>query len=233
MKVALVFVTMFLVVAISVKAQDGEKLIKASDCSSCHAVDRQVVGPAYAAIAKAHAGQTDAPDTIAKLAAKIRDGGNGMTPHPDLTDAQRTAIAKWILSQAESAVPGQGETKTYPYTLKDGTTFSLDFPLFLEGQGPKVTKEVFHGYQLYNSYCYRCHGTDASGSQLAPDLRHSLAGGMTQRDFLGVAMAGKKEQGMPAWAGFLTEDDVVHIFRYVKGRSLDLVSPGRPPSAQD
>ena len=26
-----------------------------------------------------------------KLAAKIRDGGNGMTPHPDLTDAQRTA----------------------------------------------------------------------------------------------------------------------------------------------
>ncbi len=26
---------------------DGEKLIKDSDCSSCHAVDRQVVGPAY------------------------------------------------------------------------------------------------------------------------------------------------------------------------------------------
>jgi hypothetical protein len=56
---------------------------------------------------------------------------------------------------------------------------------------------------------------------------------MKQGDFLSVAMAGKKEQGMPAWAGFLTEDDVVHIYRYVKGRSLDLVSPGRPPSAQD
>ena len=96
-----------------------------------------------------------------------------------------------------------------------------------------MTKEVFHGYQLYNSYCYRCHGTDASGSQLAPDLRHSLAVGMKQRDFLSIAMAGKKEQGMPAWAGFLSEDDVVHIFRYVKGRSLDLVSSGRPPSAQD
>ena len=56
---------------------------------------------------------------------------------------------------------------------------------------------------------------------------------MKQQDFLSVAMAGKKEQGMPAWAGFLSEDDVVHIFRYVKGRSLDLVSSGRPPSAQE
>jgi cytochrome c len=226
LKLALIFV-----IAISAGAQDGEKLVKESDCSSCHAVDRQVVGPAYAAIAKSHAGQTDA---VEKLAAKIRDGGGGMTPHPDLTDAQRTTIAKWILSQNEaSAGPSQSETKTYPYTLKDGSTVSLDFPLFLEGQGPKVTKEVFHGYQLYNSYCYRCHGTDASGSQLAPDLRHSLVVGMKQRDFLAVAMAGKKEQGMPAWAGFLSEDDVVHIFRYVKGRSLDLVSSGRPPSAQD
>jgi cytochrome c len=226
LKLSLVFV-----IAISVSAQDGEKLIKDNDCSSCHALDRQVVGPAYTAIAKTHAAQSDA---VEKLAAKIRDGGNGMTPHPDLAEAQRTAIAKWILSQTGPAAAAvQSDAKTYSYTLKDGTAVSLDFPLFMEGQPPKVTKEVFHGYQLYNSYCYRCHGTDASGSQLAPDLRHSLAVGMKQRDFLSIAMEGKKEQGMPAWAGFLSEDDVVHIFRYVKGRSLDLVSPGRPPSAQD
>jgi cytochrome c len=218
------------VIAMSAAARDGEKLIKESDCSSCHAVDRQVVGPAYTAIAKSHAGQADA---IEKLAAKIRDGGNGMTPHPDLADAQRREIAEWILSQTESGAASASQSKAYSYTLKDGTQVSLDFPLFLEGQSPKVTKEVFHGYQLYNSYCYRCHGTDASGSQLAPDLRHTLASGMKQGDFLSVAMSGKKEQGMPAWAGFLSEDDVVHIFRYVKGRSLDLVSSGRPPSAQD
>lgn len=220
-------------IATAVSAQDGEKLIKDSDCSSCHALDRQVVGPAYSAVAKQYAGQSDAPSIIGKLAAKIRDGGGGMTPHPDLTEAQRTAMAKWILSQTSAASSGQSDAKTYSYTLKDGTMVSLDFPLFMEGQAPKVTKEVFHGYQLYNSYCYRCHGTDASGSQLAPDLRHSLAVGMKQHDFLSVAMSGEKEQGMPAWAGFLSEDDVVHIFRYVKGRSLDLVSPGRPPSAQD
>ncbi len=225
MKPALLFI-----IAWSAGAQNAEKLIKDNDCSSCHALDRQVVGPAYASIAKSHAGEAEA---VEKLAVKIRDGGNGMTLHPDLNDAQRREMAKWILSQTQSAAPAQSETKAYAYTLKDGTAVSLDFPLFLEGKAPKVTKDVFHGYQLFNSYCYRCHGTDANGSQLAPDLRHSLAAGMKQGDFLSVAMAGKKEQGMPAWAGFLTEDDVVHIYRYVKGRSLDLVSPGRPPSAQD
>jgi cytochrome c len=109
----------------------------------------------------------------------------------------------------------------------------LDFPLFVEGDSRKVTKDVFHGYQLYNSYCYRCHGTDATGGQLGPDLRHSLAAGMKPREFLSVAMEGRKEKGMPGWAGFLSEGDVVHVYRYVKGRSLDLVAPGRPPSEQD
>jgi cytochrome c len=222
------------ILAVPAFADDVEKLIQASDCSSCHAADREVVGPAYSAVAKRYAGQADAPD---KLAAKIRDGGGGMTPHPDLTDAQRKDIVQWILALATSApaqaVSTSGAAKQYDYKLKDGTTVSLDFPMYLEDKAPKVTKEVFNGYQLYNSYCYRCHGTDASGSQLAPDLRRSLMVGMKQHDFLSIAMAGKKELGMPSWAGFLTEDDVVHIYRYVKGRSLDLVPPGRPPSGQD
>jgi cytochrome c len=146
-------------------------------------------------------------------------------------------MAAWILSLKGSAqsTPSNAPapTKVYDHKLKDGTTVQLDFPVFIDGQGPKVVKEVFHGYQLYNSYCYRCHGTDASGAQLAPDLRHSLTAGMKQQGFLSVAMQGKKEQGMPAWAGFLSEDDVIHIFKYVKGRSLDLVPFGRPASAQD
>jgi cytochrome c len=218
-----------IILTASLSAQDNaEKLMKASDCSSCHAVDREVFGPAYGSIAKRYAGQSDALD---KLAAKIREGGSGMTPHPDFTDAQRKEIALWVLSQKESSSP-KAENKQYSYTLKDGTAVQVDFPVFVEGKTPKVTKDVFHGYQLYNSYCYRCHGTDATGGQLGPDLRRSVAN-MKQQQFLGVAMAGRKEQGMPSWAGFLTEEDVVHVYKYVKGRSLDLVPSGRPPSEQD
>jgi cytochrome c len=213
------------------EGENAERLIKASDCSGCHAVDRQVVGPSYSSIAERYRGQTDA---VEKVVTKIRDGGSGMTPHPDLTDAQRREIAQWILSQkGPTATSFQSEAKSYPYTLKDNTAVQLDFPLFVEGKAPKVTKEVFHGYQLYNSYCYRCHGTDATGGQLGPDLRRTLTAGMKQREFLSVAMEGRKEKGMPGWAGFLSEDDVVHVFKYVKGRSLDLVPPGRPPSEQD
>jgi cytochrome c len=209
---------------------NAEKLIKASDCSSCHAVDRLLVGPAYTAVAKRYAGQTDA---VEKLAAKIRDGGSGMTPHSDLTDAQRREIAAWILARKESgAGQGQAEAKLYSYTLKDGTKVQLDFPVLIEGS-QKVTKDVFRGYQLWNSYCYRCHGTDATGGQLAPDLRRSLAAGMKWQEFLATSMEGRKEKGMPSWAGFLTEEDVASVYKYAKGRSLDLISPGRPPSAQD
>jgi cytochrome c len=210
---------------------DGEKLMKGSDCSSCHAVDREIVGPAYRDVAKRYAGQSDATE---KLAAKIREGGGGMTPHHDLTEAQRREIVKWILSQAGTVgSPVQAEAKLYTYTLKDGTTVQLDFPMFVEGKPQKVTKDVFHGYQLYNSYCYRCHGTDATGGQLGPDLRRTLAAGMKQQGFLSVAMEGRQEKGMPAWAGFLSEEDVVHVYKYVKGRSLELIASGRPPSEQD
>jgi len=208
---------------------DAEKLIQSSDCSGCHAVDREVVGPAYSSIATRYAGQADA---VNKLATRIRDGVGEMPAHPSLNDAQRQTIAGWILSRKASNAGAQ-PAKQYPHTLKDGTTVSLDFPLFAEGKPGKVTRDVFHGYQFYNSYCYRCHGTDATGGQLAPDLRRSVVGSMDLKAFMAVAMTGRTEKGMPAWAGFLTEDDVTHIYKYVKGRSLDLISPGRPPSEQD
>jgi cytochrome c len=209
------------------QSDNAEKLIKASDCTSCHAIDQEIVGPAYGAIAKRYAGHADA---ATKLATKIRDGGNGMTSHPDLSDAERKEIAAWILSRKDAAQAAPAE---YSHKLPDGTTVKLDFQVYADGKGPKVSKEVFHGYQLFNSYCYRCHGTDASGGQLAPDLRHSLTAGMKRQAFLSIAAEGKADKGMPAWAGFLSGDDLAHIYQYVKGRSLDLVPSGRPPSTQD
>ena len=56
---------------------------------------------------------------------------------------------------------------------------------------------------------------------------------MKQAEFLSVAMTGKAEKGMPSWAGFLSEHDVADIYKYAKGRSVGLVSSGRPPSEQD
>jgi cytochrome c len=216
---------------------NAEKLMSGSDCSSCHSTDRKVVGPAYRDIAKKYATQGDAAE---KLARSIRQGGSGnwgsvaMTPHADLKDDQLSEIVAWILSLkgADSATT-ETTAKQYKYTLADGKTVTLDFPIFIEGDNKKVSKDIFHGYQLYNSYCYRCHGTDATNSELAPDLRRFTEPETNRQDFLSIAMTGREDKGMPSWAGFLTEEDVQQIYKYVKGRSLGLVPSGRPPSEFD
>ena len=234
------FLGLFLAASIAAMAQQleiGEKLVNGDDCSSCHAPDRTLVGPSYAAIAKRYAGKANAVTT---LITRIREGGSGvwgdvaMTPHPDLKDAQARQMLAWILSTKDvPPAAAQSSSKVYSYKLKNGSPVQLDFPLYAEGKAPKVTKEIFKGYALYNSYCYRCHGTDATGGELAPDLRKSLVSGMKRQLFISVAMAGKKDKGMPSWAGFLSPADMTNVYRYVKGRSLDLIATGRPPSEQD
>ncbi|MGH9255356.1 MAG: c-type cytochrome [Vicinamibacterales bacterium] len=216
-------------------SQTVEQLMQGSDCASCHAVDRAVVGPAYVEIAKKYAGQSEVATTLAR---RIREGGSGrwgntvMPAHSDLTDAQLRDIVQWILSlkDTSTARAERAPVKSYSYTLQDGKTVSLDFPLLVEGSKDKVTKDVFRGYALYNSYCYRCHGTDATESQLGPNLRRSLELGMTVQQFLAVAMPGREDKGMPSWAGFLSEEEVTSIYRYVKGRSVGLLPVGRPAS---
>lgn len=217
----------------------GEKLVKEGDCTACHAVDHKVVGPSFADVAKRYAGQ---PGVVEKLSQKIRTGGSGiwgtlaMTPHPSFTDAQLKEIVTWVLSTRSAATPKtalKSTEKQYFYTLPDGKEVKLNFQLFEQGKTGNVTKDVFKGYEQYNSYCYRCHGQDVTGSEIAPDLRHSLSGGMTQQEFLAVAMAGRPDKGMPSWAGFFSQEEITQIYQYVKARSLDLVPVGRPDSDTD
>jgi cytochrome c len=127
--------------------------------------------------------------------------------------------------------PQESKPKQYTYVVND-KKITVDFPVFVEGSDKKVTKDVFHGYQLYNSYCFRCHGTDATESSLAPDLRRFTAE-MPQRAFVTVATAGREDKGMPSWAGFLSQEEIQQIYQYVKGRSLELIPGGRPPSEYD
>lgn len=224
----------------------GLKDAKASDCFACHAIDHKVVGPAYDEVARRYAGKGDA--AVDKLAEKIIKGGSGnwgsiaMTPHPDLGQQKARTIVEWILSlkpaaggSAVAKSPGEVSGKTYTYKTAGGKTVKLDFPVFVPGHKPEiVTQDVFTGYEQFNAYCNRCHGDDAvGGAYAAPDLRHSLEGGMTYQQFLQTAMAGRESKGMPSWAGFFTPEQIHDIYEYVKGRQLDLISTGRPPSAQD
>jgi cytochrome c len=222
--------------AMQVEKDSVEKMLNDGDCRSCHSIDRRIVGPSYTEVAKRYATRADAGEQLTRT---IRQGGSGnwgdlrMPAHPDLNDAQLADIARWILS-LKDVTPGEAQeakSKDYTYTV-NGKTITLNFPFFVEGNDQWVTKDVFHGYQLYNSYCYRCHGTDATESELAPDLRRFVAGN-TPKEFMSVAMTGREDKGMPMWAGFLSEEDVQQIYEYVKGRSLELIPTGRPRSEFD
>ncbi|MET0307457.1 MAG: c-type cytochrome [Sphingomonas sp.] len=77
--------------------------ITQSNCTGCHDFNANSGGPSFAAIGKRYTGQAAA---ISTLAAHIRNGSRGawgagsMPPHPDLTPAQATAIASWIVVHA-------------------------------------------------------------------------------------------------------------------------------------
>ena len=219
--------------------KDVDKLLNDGDCHSCHSIDHKVVGPSYIDISKKYAAQATAAEQLSR---SIRQGGSGnwgdlrMPAHPDLNDAQLAETVRWILALKDVTPGGSQEAKAKEYTYTvNGKRVTLNFPIFVEGtegNAQMVTRDVFRGYQVYNSYCYRCHGTDVTESELAPDLRRFVAATAPQ-EFLSVVMAGREDKGMPMWAGFFTEEEVKQIYQYVKGRSLDLIPVGRPRSEYD
>jgi cytochrome c len=225
--------------AASAGMSDGEAKARASNCFSCHAIEHQGVGPAFDEVAKRYAGKGAA--TVSMLAGKVKMGGAGhwgnvpMPTHPALSDADITAMIQWILSlkpaAATASTSGVSPAKAMN-TYKDifGKSVQTDVTVFTGADQKTVTPAVSSGYAHYNEYCFRCHGKDAVGGVYAPDLRKSIANGMTYQSFLSTVMTGRAGKGMPSWAGVLEEKDVHATYDYIKARQLDLIPGGRPPS---
>jgi cytochrome c len=216
-------------------ASPDEVMAHGFDCFSCHAIKRDIVGPAWIRIANRY---NHDPSKADYLANKIINGSVGdfgkvpMPAHKDMSPKLAKQLATYILTLKGKLE--EGPSKHYRYKNLDGKTVTVDFQVFQQSDGKKiVTDNIFGGFEKYNSYCFRCHGFDAAGGEYAPDLRQSLINGMTRREFFTVAMEGREAKGMPGWNGFFTADELEQVYEYVKARSLDLIGPGRPPSKED
>jgi cytochrome c551/c552 len=83
-------------------AGEMPKMITASGCTACHALDHKILGPSFRDVAKKYQGN---PGATKHLIHKIRNGGAGvwgsipMPPHPDLSDADLSTMVQWILTQ--------------------------------------------------------------------------------------------------------------------------------------
>lgn len=87
------------------------ELAKKSNCMSCHAVDKKIVGPSYQDVAKKYAGDKTAAETLAKRikGGSAANGGQkwasatGGIPMPpnNVSDADALTLAKWVLGGAK------------------------------------------------------------------------------------------------------------------------------------
>jgi cytochrome c len=82
-------------------ARADQDLLQQKNCLACHSIDKRKYGPRLIDIAAKYAGQQGA---AAKLAKSIRVGSAGvwgedqMPPQPQVSDAEATVLANYILS---------------------------------------------------------------------------------------------------------------------------------------
>jgi len=90
--------------AASINQDDAKKLVAMAGtkgCLACHAVDKQVVGPAWIDVAKKYAGK---PKAVAELTKAIKYGNQGIwgaVPMPaqtSLSDADAKKLAQMVLA---------------------------------------------------------------------------------------------------------------------------------------
>lgn len=86
---------------VAAPASASEALLKKNNCTACHAIDKKLVGPSYKDVAKKYAGDAGAEKVLAE---KVKKGGKGswgqvpMPPNPAVSDADVTAMVKYVLS---------------------------------------------------------------------------------------------------------------------------------------
>lgn len=81
--------------------REGEILVRASDCKTCHHVTNKIIGPAHTDVAKKYEFTTA---NVKLLAERIIKGGSGvwgevpMNAHPDLSQEDAEKMARYVLS---------------------------------------------------------------------------------------------------------------------------------------
>ncbi|MEQ9437664.1 MAG: PQQ-dependent sugar dehydrogenase [Cyclobacteriaceae bacterium] len=146
--------------------KQGEALVEASGCLSCHTVYEKSVGPAYQAIA-ARYGESEA--TFEQLAKVIAEGGKGRWPgnlsmpaHPYLSGEETRQIITYILSLKETAprkdLPLQGTLVTNQHRPEAPGTYELRVAYTDQGAAPigpiaQSATFVFRHNQLSTGAC--------------------------------------------------------------------------------
>lgn len=91
----------------------------------------------------------------------------------------------------------------------------------------------YEGWRQYMVACARCHGDDAVGGVMAPDLRTAFSKGMSAATFTEVVTTGRRAAGMPGFQETLTAEQVSALHAYVKARAERRIPAGRPERREE
>lgn len=81
-------------------AEGGYALAQKHLCTSCHSLDRKLIGPSWMSVSTMY---RDRPDAETYLIGKIRSGGTGtwgtahMPPSTNIAEAEIKILAKYVL----------------------------------------------------------------------------------------------------------------------------------------
>ena len=80
---------------------DAPALLEKYRCTICHGDAEAKAGPAYVDVAAAYRGKPDAEASVVVIIKKGAHGGGPwhMPPHPEVSDADAKAMARYILSR--------------------------------------------------------------------------------------------------------------------------------------
>jgi mono/diheme cytochrome c family protein len=91
----------------------------------------------------------------------------------------------------------------------------------------EIYQNVYNGWKWWHVYCYRCHGQDALGTTLAPNLTDPNIK-FTLQEFLKKVRNGSPDKGMQAWDKLLDDKQITQLYYYVTARADKVLPPGRP-----
>ena len=104
---------------------------------------------------------------------------------------------------------------------------SMQTPAGAAPSAVELYQSVYNGWKWWHVYCYRCHGQDALGSTLAPNLTDPNIK-FTLPEFLRKVRNGSPEKGMQAWDKLLEDNQITQLYYYVTARADKVLPPGRP-----
>ena len=91
----------------------------------------------------------------------------------------------------------------------------------------EIYQSVYNGWKWWHVYCFRCHGTDALGTTLAPNLTDPNEK-MSLKDFQQTVKNGSADGQMQAWDKLLDDKQITQLYNYVRARADKVLPPGRP-----